>query len=225
VPWVAGLLLGLVLYFVVKVGPAFAVTFGVICVLLGWRLEVWLAEQRQLLIQVQLANALDLMIASLRAGAGLLTALEAAARESRAPLRPQLEDVLGRIRYGDDPRAVVRALEQRVPLETFRLFCETIAAHWEVGGNLAPVLAAVARTIRDRIELARRVRSLSTQARVSVIVILLATYFIATVSWRNDPKRMADFLSTYVGQGLSVGAIVLQAVGVAWTSWLSRARY
>ena len=59
---------------------------------------------------MQLADAIDLMVASLRAGASVLNSLEAALDETRAPLRPQLEEVLGRIRYGDDPAAVFRGL-------------------------------------------------------------------------------------------------------------------
>ena len=49
----------------------------------------------------------------------------------------------------------------RVPLETFRLFAAALTVHQEVGGSLAPTLATVGRIIRDRIELTRRIRSLT----------------------------------------------------------------
>jgi hypothetical protein len=78
-----------------------------------------------------------------RAGSAPAHLLENAAEESRAPLKPQLEDVLGRIRYGDDPQVVLRSLMKRVPLETFRLFASALSVHWEVGGSLAPTLAIV----------------------------------------------------------------------------------
>ena len=55
----------------------------------------------------------------------------------------------------------------RVPLETFRLFSAALTVHQEVGGSLAPTLATVGRIIRDRIELTRRVRSLTVQSRAS----------------------------------------------------------
>jgi Flp pilus assembly protein TadB len=139
--------------------------------------------RRRLLLEAQLADALDLMIATLRAGGSVLAALEVAVREGRSPLRQQLQEVLGRVRYGDDPPEVLRALERRVPLETFRLFCVALSVHWEVGGSLAPILATVGDTIRDRIELSRRLRSLTTQSRVSTIAILGTTYFIALVVW------------------------------------------
>ena len=51
-------------------------------------------------------------------------------RESRSPLRPQLEEVVGRIRYGDDPRTVYRGLTRTRP-----------------AGNLSPFLVSPVRPI------------------------------------------------------------------------------
>ena len=63
-----------------------------------------LANRKIFLIEVQLGDAIDLMVAALQVGVGVLNALESAVNELRPPLRPQLEEVLGRIRYGDDPQ-------------------------------------------------------------------------------------------------------------------------
>ncbi|MBV9124830.1 MAG: type II secretion system F family protein [Planctomycetes bacterium] len=225
VPWAAALVLAGVAYYFVGLPFAFAAAFGLVAGLLGGQLESFLATGATYRIEQQLGDAIDLMVAALRAGAGALSALDSAAREARRPLKEQLEEVLGRIRYGDDPQAVFRALEQRVPLETFRLFASALSVHWETGGSLAPTLATVGRVIRDRIEVNRRIRSLTAQARVSTISILGVTYFLAVLIWRNDPERMRQFLSTAIGRNLAAGAIVLQAVGIVWSAALSRLKY
>jgi tight adherence protein B len=188
-------------------------------------LEASWAARQAFRIEEQLGDAIDLMVSALQAGAGVLSAMENAAREVRKPLRPQLEEVLGRIRYGDDPQEVFRALYIRVPFESFRLFSSALAVHWEVGGSLAPTLAGVGRIIRDRIEIARRIKSVSTQARLSTITVLCTTYFIALVIWRNDPERMENFLATEIGQILAAGAILLQALGLLWAARVSRMKY
>ncbi len=90
---------------------------------------------------------------------------------------------------------------------------------------MTQTLATVGRVIRDRIEVNRRIRSLTTQARTSTIAVLAVTYFIALVIWRNDPERMRQFLGTTVGQGLVAAAIGLQALGLVWASALSRMKY
>ena len=66
---------------------------------------------------------------------------------------------------------------------------------------------------------------MTTQARLSVVSIMLVTYFIAALMWRNDPDRMSQFLQSMVGQALVAAAIVLQAVGIIWISRLSRPRF
>ena len=137
----------------------------------------------------------------------------------------QLEEVVGRIRLGDDPRAAVAGLAQRVPLETFHLFATVLAVHWDVGGSLTDTLATVGRIIRDRIEITQRLRALTTQAQASIIAVLVVTYFIAALMWRNNPSRMGHFLASDVGQWMVAISIVLEGVGIVWISHLRNVRY
>jgi Flp pilus assembly protein TadB len=225
IPWLVGLVVIGLLYYLVGLPIIFAVSFGLIVGLLGGQLESMRVTRVTFRIEQQLADALDLMVAALRAGAGAMGALENAAGESRRPLRPQLEEMLGRIRYGDDPQMVLRSLQARVPLETFRLFASALSVHWETGGSLAPTLATVGRVIRDRIEVTRRVRALTTQGRASTMAVMGVTYFIGLIIWRSDPDRMRQFLATTIGQGLVAGALFLQGVGMVWTAALSRMKY
>jgi Flp pilus assembly protein TadB len=224
-PWLAGILVGVCLYFLAGWPLPFAGSLGLITALLGTRLEAYLAQRAVARIEAQLADAIDLVVGALEAGASVGTALDAAAQEFGAPLRPQLEHVTGRIRFGDDPGQVFRGLAERVPLETFLLFSSALAVHWEVGGRLAPTLATVSRTIRDRIEISRRIRSNAAYAQASTVAVLCITYFIAAIVWRDSPERMARFLSTTVGSGLVVATILLQALGIIWMSIISRTRF
>lgn len=225
IPWLIGLLLAATFYYLVRLPPIFCVTFGAIAGLLLGQLETMRVTRVTFRIEEQLSDAIDLMVAALRAGAGAMGALENATSEARRPLRPQLEELLNRIRYGEDPQHALKALETRVPLETFRLFASALSVHWETGGSLAPTLSIVGRVIRDRIEVSRRIRALTNQARASTVAVLLVTYFIALIIWRSDPQRMEMFLATSMGQGLVAGAIILQGVGMVWTAALSRLRY
>src|SRR4029077_2279866 len=100
-----------------------------------------------------------------------------------------------------------------------------LSVHWEVGGSLAPTLAGVGRTVRDRAETARRIRGQTAEARASIAAVLAVTYFIALIVWRSDPPRMEAFLKTTLGQGLGTGVVLLQALGIVWSALLSRLRY
>jgi tight adherence protein B len=221
-PWTAGILCGLVLHFAVGLSWVYCLAIALLVSLLGGQLEGMLVERRIQKMETQLADAIDLMVGALRAGAGVLNSLDNAALETRTPLRQQLEEVVGRIRLGDDAQEVFRELTTRVPLETFMLFSSALSVHWEVGGSLAPTLATVGRTIRDRIELTRRIRAMTAQSRMSTIGVLIATYAIAAIMWANDPSRMEDFLASDFGSIIVAGIVVLQAVGIVWSAALAR---
>jgi Flp pilus assembly protein TadB len=221
-PWLVALVVGGGVVLLTPLPRALGIAFGVVAGLLAWQGELGRLARRRLQMESQLADSIDLMVGALHAGGSALSTLEHATREARAPLRLHLEEVLGRIRLGDDPQEVFQALAARVPLETFRLFVSVLAVHWEVGGSLAPTLASVGRAIRDRIELSRRVRALTAETRVSLVAVLAMTYFIALIIWANAPERMQAFLATTVGTVLTTGAVLLQGLGVVWAASLSR---
>jgi len=187
--------------------------------------EEYHGDQQAALIETQLATAIYLMVGSLRAGASLLSAFDSALEEVGPPLRPYFQEVAGRIRLGDDPRAAVSDLQVHVPLETFRLFATSLAIHWEVGGSLATTLSTVGRTVRDRIELARRVRAQSVEAHASVGVVLLITYVLGFLMWRTNPDRLNVFLGSSIGTMVVAGVITMQAVGLIWMSRLNKTTF
>jgi tight adherence protein B len=224
-PWLIGLAAAGVVHFVFGGTLPFVVAVGLMFALLGVQTEAHLAASKSLKVETQLADAIDLMVGALGAGASVGEALENAARESRRPLRPEFEDMIGRVRLGDDPQNVYHNLAVRVPLETFLLFSSALSMHAETGGSLTPSLASVARTIRDRIEITRRIRTNSIQSEVSTVTVLLLTYFIALVMWRSNPSQVQQFLATTSGQWAVAMAILLQALGLAWMSAVSRLRF
>lgn len=224
-PWAVAVLTSAAFYFFLNVPYIYCLAIMLIVGLLGMQLDAFLYTRRMAKIENQLADAIDLMISSLKAGATLQASFENSLVDLRNPLKREFEEVIGRIRFGDDYQSVMQGLIERVPLETFRLFATSIAVNWEVGGQLAPAISAVGRTIRDRIELSRRIRSLTTQSRASVISIMGVTYMIAAVMWRNDPERMASFLGTTTGQILVAVTMGLQGLGIVWISAISKPRF
>jgi tight adherence protein B len=225
VPWLAAAAIVVTFYLTTTLSWLFLVIIFITSAMLFVQLEAYWADRQRFLIEQQLASAIDLMVGSLQAGAGVLNSMDDAAKEAPRALRHQLEEVVGRIRFGDEPQSVFQDLMVRVPLETFRLFATALAVHWKVGGSLAPTLASVGRTIRNRIEITRRTRSMTTQARVSILMVLALTYFIAWMMYSVDHERMERFIHSPVGPPLILASIVLQVIGIVWCMSLSRPKF
>lgn len=222
---ICGLLFFNLLYFTTNWPWIYQLALAVIISLLVWQADGMYYQWVLRRCEQQLADMIDMLVASLKAGATLQSSLNSVSDELKQPLRGLVEEVNQRIRFGDDVTRVLSDFSDRLPLETMRLFSISLSVNWQFGGKLAQTLANVGRTVRDRIEISRRLEAMTIQSRLSVISILLTTYFIAALMWRNDPERMSGFLSSTIGQYLVAAAMLLQGVGIVWISRLSQPRF
>lgn len=225
IPPAVGLAALLALWIVVHLPIAVAAAAGLLIGVIVHLLEEHRGDQQEALIEAQLATSIYLMVGSLRAGASLLAAFESALEEVGQPLRPYFQEVAGRIKLGDDPKSCVSDLQVQVPLETFRLFATSLAIHWEVGGSLATTLSTVGQTVRDRIELSRRVRAQAVESHASVAVVLAIAYVLGFLMWRTNPDRLNAFVGSSIGTAVVAIVIGLQAVGLLWMSRLTRTAF
>jgi len=225
VPWVLGSLASVLVWLLLGFTAPYVIAMGAMVGLLASQVEAFWAGQVISKLESQLADSIDIMIGAVGAGASVDTAIAAAITESRPPLKPYLEEVAGRIRLGDEPVEVFRSFAERVPLETFLLFTSALSVHWEVGGKLSSTLSTVGKTIRDRIEVSRRIRSNIAQSQFSTYAILGLTYFIAIIVWRNGTDQMEEFVTSSVGSWFVAGSILLQAIGIVWMNVISKPKF
>ena len=179
-------------------------------------------QRRALEMEDGLTEAIGLLSAALRAGASPLEGLERASQAIRGPARVILLNLTGRLRLGESPDTALEELAARVPLESFRLFSVALGVQWRAGGSLENSLTSVARALRDRVELLRRIQTQSAPTRGSVFAFVAATGGVALLMWQNDPANLAHFLSSDSGSLLVGGAVWLQAIGIVWMSRLAR---
>jgi len=190
-----------------------------ICALVGVLVHLGtraIEQRRALALEEGLAEAIGLATASLRAGASPLEALERAAQATAGPVRPILLRVIGRLRLGAAPELAFEGLAKDVPLESFRLLSVALAVQWRAGGSMDRSLSSVARAVRDRVELLRRIRTQSAPTRGSVFAFVAATAGIAFLMWQHDPGNLERFLRSGAGGALVGLSLWLQAIGIAW---------
>jgi tight adherence protein B len=179
-------------------------------------------DRRDRRIEARLPEVLEGVARALRSGASLRLALGEAA--------PPVPGALG-----EDLRAVVVAADAGLPLATaldgwvdrrplpgVRLAVATLGLGAEAGGAQARALDGVAETLRGRLAVAAEVRALSSQARLSGLVIALAPLVFSGLATATD-ARTAEFLfRTPLGLGCLVLGIGLDAVAAAWMVRLCR---
>jgi tight adherence protein B len=210
------------LVLVALLGPILGVLIGVIITPLA--ASAYLdskARSRRNQFSDQLPDTLQMVTTSLRSGFGLPQALDAAADQSPEPMRSELQRALFEVRIGRDIGEAMTATALRMQSADFKWVAAAIQINREVGGELAQVLENVATTIRGRQKLARQVRTLTAEGRISAYVLTglppaLALFLVATQPDYFEPFR------SFTGAVLVVLAFVLLGVGWLWMRALIR---
>lgn len=166
----------------------------------------------------QLADALDVIVGALEAGIGIRQSLEIIRTEMRAPISVEFGEVLARMDLGVAPPDAFREMGRILRSKYINLFVTTLAAKWDVGGNLSEMLRGLSRRIRESVRLQRRVRSLTAEARFSASILFLMPYGLAVFMWFTNPDSLIYLYLHPLGRSMIEWAIALQILAIFWIS-------
>lgn len=203
-------------------GPALAV-LAAVALILGPVVALRVSAGRGArLLEASLPELLEHIARSLRSGTALLGALGEAGRDLPGALGADVRSVVREVEAG---AALTHALDRwgdRRPLPAVGLVVAALALGAETGGAQAQALDGLATTLRDRLAVAAEVRALSSQARLSALVITAAPVGFAVFAASADP-RSADFLlRTPLGLGCLTAGLLLDGVAAWWMHRLTR---
>jgi len=176
----------------------------------------FLAARRRKLFSNQLAEALQLMAGSLRAGHGLAQAIATVAQEAESPMTDEFHRLTVEARLGRDFVKALDSLALRVKSADFGWVVQAIEIQREVGGDLAEVLDAVANTIRERTRVRRQVSALTAEGRISAWVLALLPVGLGGVMAVTNPSYIRPLYTSGTGHVLLAAAAALLAAGGLW---------
>jgi tight adherence protein B len=191
------LLLGTVgLFLILAVLGLAALVALVLALVMGIALPVmvlvYIRGRRAGAIARQLPEGIDLMVRSLRAGHPLNSAFQVIAREMPDPLGSEMGIVADAITYGDDLTDAVTAFADRVGIEDARYLAVAINIQAGTGGNLAYVLEALAKVIRERFAMLRKIRALSAEGRLTAMIVSIVPLVIFVALNALSPTFYGD---------------------------------
>ena len=85
----------------------------------------------------------------------------------------------------------------------------------DTGGNLSEILERVSATIRERGRIARQVRTLTAEGRLSARILIAFPFLMLAWQWRANPENF-ELLTYGVGLVALVIAGVLMTLGAVW---------
>jgi len=133
-------------------------------------LRIKVDRQTKALI-AQLPDALELMARGLRVGHPLNTSIGAVAQEMADPIGSEFGIIYDQVNYGDDLPEAFHDFAERVDLEDVHYLSASIGIQHGTGSDLSRVVELLAKVIRGRIMMRRKIRAISSEGRASAWIL------------------------------------------------------
>jgi len=164
----------------------------------------------------QVADLAAGLASALRSGMSLGQAIEVARDEAEPPLRAELDTVVRDLEVGVEVDRAFASWVDAAGTDDARLLGAALTLHRRTGGDLPKVLDQVIGTIRERVAIAREVRGLTAQARLSGLILGLLPVAFFGFLWVTSRADMRAALSTMAGiTAVAVGA-VMECAAFLW---------
>ena len=165
-------ILTVVAFFLLTFGTAASLPIRLaISVLMGvGAVYIWInktAKKRLSMMEEQLPDAVELMVRSLRVGHPFTSALQIVAKEVPDPLGSEMGVISDEAAYGRDVGDALKSMAQRMDMQDLRFLAVAVTIQQTSGGNLAEILDGLAKVIRSRFKLFRRVKAITAEAKWS----------------------------------------------------------
>jgi tight adherence protein B len=171
----------------------------------------------------QLADALMLLTNSLRSGYGFIKGLELVAKEMGDPISKELSRMLREVNLGATIEDGLLNLGRRVNSQDLDIVIGAYLVQKDVGGNLTEIMEKVAETIRERLRIQGDVRVLTTQGKLSGLIVGLMPFvvFMLLLLWAPDyfntmfgpPFIPFGHFHIPMGVLMLIGAVCWQLIG------------
>lgn len=191
--------------------------FGPIAALMGvWSAAVFLNWQRQKRIEAfinQLPDVARLLANAAAAGLALRTALAMAAEELEAPAGEELARVADQLMLGRSVDDALDELAERLPSRELIVLVTTLVLANKAGGSVVNSLRNLTRTLEDRKETRREVRTMLSEVNATAFTVpLLGVGSLVLINSSNE-GALARVTGSPLGQGLVLLALGLYTVG------------
>jgi tight adherence protein B len=171
-------------------------------------------SQRFERIRQLLPEAIDLMVAAIRAGHSFASAMGMSASESPEPLRREIRQCYEEQYFGADMRTALLNLARAVPIHDIHMIVTAALIQKDTGGNLTEILEKVAHLIREEFRLHRQIRVHTAQGRLTGWILALLPPALGMALYFINPEYISLLWKRPVGLKMLYGSTVMTLLGV-----------
>lgn len=168
--------------------------------------------------EAALPDAIDLFSRAMRAGHNIHSGLEVIANETYDPVRMEFRKLMEELALGAQVDDALRALAKRVPLVDLHFFVTGVVLQRQTGANIVGVLESLSLVIRERLNMAAKLKAHTAQQRLSAVVMIFAPIVTAIMFYFLKPEYMQILFNDPIGNIFFMYAICSELLG-AFVLW------
>ena len=170
----------------------------------GWQngqspLARYLDNKRREKFNLQLPEALATMSNALRAGFSISQAFDSVVEQGEKPMSEEFAILQQQLKIGMSFEDALESLSQRVGSDDLTLVTTAILISRKTGGNVTEIFDKISETIRGRMRIERKVKTLTAQGRLQGIIVSAMPLFLGLVMTLIKPGLMIPFLTSMTG--------------------------
>lgn len=170
-------------------------------------------RRRRAKLESQLEGVLLDMGNALRSGFSIAQAVERVAENGEPPIAVEFATALHQARVGIPLDDALRNMAERVGSEDLSLVVTSMETARKSGGNLAEMFETISSTIRARLRIKARVKTLTAQGRMQGLVLSLMPLVVGGALAALQPALFAPFVRSAAGVAVIAAAVLLVVLG------------
>ena len=193
----------------VVVMAAFAVSLGLPRWVLGF-----LTSRREKKFTKEFANAIDVIVRSVRSGLPANEALRIVARESPDPVGGEFARLVDGLSVGVTLEQGLKKMHESMPTAEVGFFSIVMNIQSKSGGNLSEALANLAAVLRDRKRLEGKIKAMSSEAKASAMIIGSLPPVVMGIVWATTPGYISLLFTERMGNLMLAACVFWMGTGI-----------
>jgi len=188
---------------------AFATGFG----LPRWVLN-FLKKRREKKFTADFANAIDVIVRSVKSGLPTSDALRIVAQEFRDPVGSEFKKLTEGMKVGLTLDQGLKKMYESMPTAEVSFFSIVMTIQQKTGGNLSEALGNLAAVLRDRRRLQGKIKAMSSEAKASAMIIGSLPPVVGFIVYLTTPAYISMLFTEKVGNLLLAGCVFWMGMGI-----------
>jgi tight adherence protein B len=185
---------------------------------LGLGLPRWvlgfLAARRKKKFTAHFANAIDVIVRSVKSGLPTNEALRIVAREAPNPVGSEFHNLVESLKVGVTLEQGLKRMMESMPTPEVGFFAIVMTIQGKSGGNLSEALGNLAYVLRDRKRLQGKIKAMSSEAKASAGIIGSLPPAVMTMVYITTPGYIMKLFTERAGNVMLAACIIWMSIGI-----------